>query len=1141
MKSFNLLLKHFASRIRLVVLFLSIISSQIIAQQTDLKGPAGSEQFGKTTTVLPNGNFVVTDPYYDEGAITNVGAVYLYNGNTLAVISVLKGSKTGDNVGSSGIKVLSNGNYVVVSSSWDGPSAANVGAVTYCNAVTGLSGVVSSTNSLVGTKADDGSGISVDTLSNGNYVVRNYTWDNGAITNAGAVTWCNGITGRTGSISTANSLVGSKNSDRVGNGSIYELSNGNYLVRSIYWGSSTAFFVGAVTWCNGATGRIGTVSSSNSLVGTHLNDQVGRIIVLNNGNYVVNSHYWDNGTIADAGAVTWCNGSTGATVGEISSANSLVGTVSGEMLGNDGVYALSSGNYIVNNEIWKNGTATSAGAVTWCNGVTGTSGFQSSANSLVGSTTDDLVGGGPAGATIVLLTNGNYLVVSNYWDNGTKTDAGAVTWCDGTTGKTGTVSAANSLVGSTAYDGVGRGSGISVLSNGNYVVNSPYWDKGAITDVGAATWCNGTTGRTGTINSSNSLVGSTTNDNVGNTSSIALSNGNYVVTSPSWDKGAVTDVGAATWCNGATGTIGLVSTANSLVGSTTGDNVGTWAAPLTNGNYVIGSPQWDNATFTEAGAVTWGNGSEGTSAVVSSSNSLVGTTTNCRLGSNISSFVELKNSDYMIMVYNWLSPAALSIGAVIRCNGSTGTSGVINSSNSLTGSKNGDLTNIALTALNNGGYVIKSPAWDNGALNAAGAVTLGDSLGVFGTIKPCNSVTGGTASQGASMSFQYNYVYDYLVVSHYYDTTVSIFRPQMSIANSLDTVSADITSNNFIRLIVKANCNVIAGIQPTGANPVAGAVKASVWIEPSVPTYADQPYVARHFEITPAVNASSATGRITLYFTQQEFDNFNAHPGSSLNLPTNAADDDGKSFLRIGKFSGTSSNGTGLPETYGGSSFIDPADSDIIWNEVTQVWEVSFDVTGFSSFIVLTNTSVLPVSLLEFTGRLQNNNGFLHWKTANENALNNFIVERSIDGKIFDAIGSVNATGNVGNNVYSFTDVAIESLGSSYIYYRLKQMDFTGRYSYSNVVIIAVGNKNMLLLYPNPVGDKANITITLAKGELVQLKIIDNTGRIVQQEQINLKTGSTSMPLNVSQFAKGIYCIEVKGTIFNQRKQFIKQ
>ena len=72
------------------------------------------------------------------------------------------------------------------------------------------------------------------------------------------------------------------------------------------------------------------------------------------------------------------------------------------------------------------------------------------------------------------LTNGNYVVRSYNWDNG----AGAVTWGSGTAGVSGVVSSDNSLVGSTANDNVGY-DGVTALTNGNYVVISPYWDNGA--------------------------------------------------------------------------------------------------------------------------------------------------------------------------------------------------------------------------------------------------------------------------------------------------------------------------------------------------------------------------------------------------------------------------------------------------------------------------------------------------------------------------------------------------------------------------------------------------------------------------------------------------------------------------------------
>ena len=175
------------------------------------------------------------------------------------------------------------------------------------------------------------------------------------------------------------------------------------------------------------------------------------------------------------------------------------------------------------------------------------------------------------------LSNGNYVVSSPNWTNGAATDAGAVTWGSGTAGVSGPVSATNSLVGSTANDSVGGGGGVTALSNGNYVVSSPNWTNGAAADAGAVTWGSGTAGVSGAVSATNSLVGSTANDQVGgdNVSGwgrfddvTALSNGNYVVSSPDWTNGAAADAGAVTWGSGTAGVSGAVSATNSLVGST---------------------------------------------------------------------------------------------------------------------------------------------------------------------------------------------------------------------------------------------------------------------------------------------------------------------------------------------------------------------------------------------------------------------------------------------------------------------------------------------------------------------------------------------------------------------------------------------
>ena len=600
-------------------LVLLILPPALAVTQEDIIGPAGSGKFGDSVTALPNGNVVVVDPEYDDGATSNVGAVYLYNGATGALISTLTGSTANDRVGYNDVTVFSNGNYVVVSETWINNGASNAGAVTWCSGTTGCTGVVSTTNSLVGSTADDGVGGKILALANGNYVVSSGYWDNGGVQNVGAATWCDGTTGCISVVSTTNSLVGSTAEDRIGSGGLV-LTNGNYVVASTYWANGGADNAGAVTWGDGTTGVTGTVSASNSLVGSTADDRIGwAITALTNGNYVVASPRWDNGGVEDVGAATWCDGTAGCT-GLISTANSLLGSTADDEVGGFGVTALTNGHYVVCSRYWDNGGADNAGAVTWGDGTTGITGTVSASNSLVGATADDGVGYGRATA----LSNGNYVVVSPLWINSGVSDAGAVTWGDGTTGITGTVSASNSLVGSQANDVVGYG-GVTALTNGHYVVNSYRWANGGAAQAGATTWGDGTTGITGVVSTTNSLVGSTADDKVGYYV-VALTNGNYVVDSYEWDNGGVLNAGAATWCDGTAGCTGVVTTTNSLVGTTADDRVGSGGVrALSNGDYAVISSPWDNGGIQNAGAVTWGDGAAGTPVgPISADNSVLG-------------------------------------------------------------------------------------------------------------------------------------------------------------------------------------------------------------------------------------------------------------------------------------------------------------------------------------------------------------------------------------------------------------------------------------------------------------------------------------------------------------------------------------
>lgn len=824
-------------------LFFATFSLIGSASQTDLPGPAGSGAFGSTVTVLPNGNFVVTDPLFDQLSppVADVGAVYLYTPEG-ALISTLKGSSTADQVGKNGVVILKTGHFLVLSQSWDNTGAADAGAVTWGSSDTGFGAalvVVSAANSLVGGSANDHVGSFVTHLTNGNYVILSHEWDNPspAAIDAGATTWGNGYTGTVGLVSSANSLVGTTASDSLIS-FVTALSNGNYVVSNGAWDNGVVENAGAVTWGDGTTGIHGVISAANSLVGTSGFDNVGgnQIVALSNGNYVVGSPYWNNTSpiVSQAGAATWGNGH-GGTIGAVSSANSLVGGTDSDSVGG-GITDLPNGNYVVGSPYWDNPSPATVdvGAATWGNGSTGTTGIVSAANSLIGSTTLDNVSDGGG---IIPLANGNYLVLCSYWDNGVLSDAGSATWGNGAVGVSGPIGPGNSLVGGSANDRVG-GNALA-LANGNYVIISALWNNPspAVVQAGAATWGNGSTGVKGLISAANSLVGTSDNDMVGASGGAALSNGNYVIASDRWGSA---DVGAVTWSNGATGIKGPVTAANSLVGTHGGDNIGrVGVTALPNGNYVILSANWDNAAVSNAGAVTWGNGTTGIKGPVTSANSLVGTSPNDLIG--VSEIKVLPNSNYLVRSPMWDNSitAVTNAGAVTWGDGGNGISGPITLANSVTGvTLNDQVGNMGLFTFSDSSYIIISTICDNPSPVTvdAGAVTLGDgATGTTGLVSTTNSVLGTAASGGISLVFGYDPGRRQMIVGRKNSNLVSIVNKRLrSIAKTnLDAPGAlDIAYATPGSAAINADGDVLADFTLIGAGSVGGKNKAMFFGEP---------------------------------------------------------------------------------------------------------------------------------------------------------------------------------------------------------------------------------------------------------------------------------------------------------------------
>jgi trimeric autotransporter adhesin len=363
--------------------------------------------------------------------------------------------------------------------------------------------------------------------------------------------------------------------------------------------------------------------------------------------------------------------------------------------------------------------------------------------------------------------------------------------------------------------------------------------------------------------------------------------------------------------------------------------------------------------------------------------------------------------------------------------------------------------------------------------------------------------------------------------------TITIAAPAYVIAPAT-TQNASFPVSPTNTIIADASCNLIANLLPIAPSAVTGNINARVWREAAVPVYGGKPYVQRHYEITPATNPTTATGRVTLYFTQAEFDNYNAHAGSTADLPNAPGDNIGKAALRVEKRNGQTNNGTGFPGSYTGTrTLITPGVANVNWNATALRWEVTFDITsgGWSGFFVHTFTAILPVNLLSFSGLITGNDVQVKWQTGSEADNDHFEVERSIDGINYTTVGLRPGNNGVGVRNYDLIDAGAAALPVNKLFYRLKIVETGGRIAYSNVVVIFLTKKGGFVtgILPNPFGTTLSITINAPKNGKMNMTVVDAAGRVVAQQQTTVNKGFSTQTVNdAAKLGAGVYSLLVE-------------
>ncbi|GAA4347910.1 hypothetical protein GCM10023185_03300 [Hymenobacter saemangeumensis] len=188
----------------------------------------------------------------------------------------------------------------------------------------------------------------------------------------------------------------------------------------------------------------------------------------------------------------------------------------------------------------------------------------------------------------------------------------------------------------------------------------------------------------------------------------------------------------------------------------------------------------------------------------------------------------------------------------------------------------------------------------------------------------------------------------------------------------------------------------------------------------------------------------------------------------------------------------------------------------------------------------------LPVELAVFTAQAVNTvDAKLQWTTASERNNDRFEVERSGNGRDFVKVASVQGQGNTSRpSDYTHTDAGIGRQVSGLVYYRLKQVDLDGSFSYSPVRTVSFTKAVVpaISLYPNPATSETKLDLSQLPAGSYQVRVLDATGRVILglQLEAGLQHG-----LDLTKVASGTYTLLVRGSnagqTVNLTKRLIKE
>jgi hypothetical protein len=188
-------------------------------------------------------------------------------------------------------------------------------------------------------------------------------------------------------------------------------------------------------------------------------------------------------------------------------------------------------------------------------------------------------------------------------------------------------------------------------------------------------------------------------------------------------------------------------------------------------------------------------------------------------------------------------------------------------------------------------------------------------------------------------------------------------------------------------------------------------------------------------------------------------------------------------------------------------------------------------------------SDVFPVSKVDLNGVLLANDIKLEWTSFHEQNTKLFEVQRSSDGSTFNSIAEVAAKGGVDTTVsYDYIDHEVQQYHSNILHYRLKILGNDGKSSYSNIISIEIKfDQTEVIAWPIPVQTQLELMFVLKQNENITLRLFDQQGRLMQQQQFELSKGVQNKSLSFTGLTSGIYFLSVRGKEINEVIKVVKE